>query len=695
MQRPPAPTSRPRPRIQRRCPARAGSVRTAPRTGSATARATSHAPPSWRGIASVVVLASLFFAFTVTFTFTATRSVAAEGAAPEALPEGVRSDTPIYSPAVRDEFPRQLLFGDTHLHTRLSQDAYSFGVTLGSDEAYRFAKGEIIEATHGQRAQLDRPLDFLVIADHANGMGSMDALVAGNEKLLADERLVAWRKLLLEVGGAKAGLQISEEGRMAGWPAALNDPEILAPAWRQVLEAAERHNIPGQFSALIGYEWTSWPGGSNLHRVVVFRDDAETLGDFVPFSSFMSDDPEDLWAALGRYETASGGRVLAIPHNGNLSNGLLYDVKTLSGRPIDADYARRRARWEPIAEVTQIKGDGEAHPFLSPDDEFADYETWDMGNFAGVPKRDDMLQYEYARAALKSGLGLFGELGVNPFRFGMIGSTDSHTALATAEEDNFFGKHSAGMEPSKSRARRPVGKSGEVVTMGWQQAASGYAAVWARENTRQAVWDAMARKEVYATTGPRIALRFFGGWSFAKEDASASDPARIGYAKGVPMGGDLGERPRGRVPSFLISAQRDALGANLDRIQVVKGWRDRTGQVHERVFDVAWSNSDPKRRDRRRIRRSGKLDPVGNTVDRSKATYTNEIGAAELSTVWLDPDFDPTEAAFYYVRVLEIPTPRWTDYDARVFGGQVPEAVAEIVNQERAYSSPIWYEPKR
>ena len=600
---------------------------------------------------------------------------------------------PSYSPATREDFPRTLLWGDTHLHTQLSQDAYSFGVTLDADQAYRFAKGGTVVATHGQTARLDRPLDFLVVADHANGMGSMTALVGEDETLLANDRLKEWRRLLVEVGNPEAGLQISLEGRMKGWPEELNDPKIIGPAWAQNVEAAERHNAPGAFTAFIGYEWTSWPGGSNLHRVVIYRDGADKLKDRLPFSSYMSDDPEDLWASLGRYEAETGGRVLAIPHNGNLSNGLLFRPETRDGNPIGADYANRRARWEPLAEVTQIKGDGEAHPFLSPDDEFADYESWDDGNFAGVPKTSDMLEFEYARGALKLGLSLFGELGVNPFRFGMIGSTDSHTALATADENNFFGKHSAGMEPSATLAMRPVGKAGDFITMGWQQAASGYAAVWARENTRESIFDAMTRKEVYATTGPRITLRFFGGWGFKDEDANSADVARIGYAKGVSMGSDLGDRPRGRVPSFLIAASRDPIGANLDRIQVVKGWLGEGGETFERVHDVMWSNNDPKRRDRRRIRRSGKLDSVGTTVDQAGATYTNEIGAAELITVWRDPDFDPDEAAFYYVRVLEIPTPRWTDYDAAVFGSDVPAEVKDRVNQDRAYSSPIWYSP--
>ena len=611
---------------------------------------------------------------------------AAENGAAQAKGPGTQS-APSYSPPARDDHPRSVFWGDTHLHTRLSQDAYSFGVTLGSDEAYRFAKGETIEATHGQRARLARPLDFLVIADHASGLGSMQALVAGHPKLVASERLRGWRALL-QKGGTAAGLKISEDGRLGGWPDELNDPSIIRPAWEQVVEAAEAHNQPGAFTAFIGYEYTSWPGGSNLHRVVVYRDGAKRLLDRLPFSSFHSEDPEDLWGFMNRYEKETGGRVLAIPHNGNLSNGLMFDVQTLADEPLTADYARRRARWEPVTEVTQIKGDGEAHPFLSPDDEFADYETWDVGNFAGVRKTNAMLEHEYARSALKLGVGLYGELGVNPFKFGMIGSTDSHTALSTADEDNFFGKHSAGMEPSAERLKRPVGKSGEILTMGWEQAASGYAAVWARENTRASLWDAIARREVYATTGPRITLRFFGGWDFKRSDAEAGDLAELGYEQGVPMGADLPPRVGKGKPYFLIAAQKDPIGANLDRIQVVKGWRTAEGDLHEFVYDVAWS--DAKRRKRNR---KGQVAPVGSTVNAEKATYENSIGDAELTVVWQDPNFDPKQPAFYYVRVLEIPTPRWSDYDAAVFGTETPKEVRGLMNQERAYSSPIWYTP--
>ena len=613
--------------------------------------------------------------------------------APSGVVRAEQDGAPVYSPSVRNEHPRALLWGDTHLHTRLSQDAYSFGVKLGSDDAYRFARGEMITATHGQKARLDRPLDFLVIADHANGLGSMDALVAGEPNLLKSARLREWRALLL-VGGTGAGLQISEDGRMKGWPDELNDPSIIRPAWEGVLEVADRYNEPGLFTAFIGYEYTPMPRGDNLHRVVIFRDGADRLTGRLPFSAFQSEDPEDLWGYLETYERETGGRVLAIPHNGNISNGLMFDVETRSGKPIDADYARRRSRWEPVVEVTQIKGDGETHPFLSPDDEFAEYETWDQANFAGVPKTTDMLAGEYARSALRRGLGVFGDLGVNPFKFGMIGATDSHTALATADEDNFFGKHSAGMEPSAKRMQSPVGRSGELIIMGWQQAASGYAAVWAHENTRESIFDAFTRKEVYATTGPRIALRFFGGWNFESDDAEGGDVAGIGYRKGVPMGGDLPSEPSGEQrkgtasPSFLVSALRDASGANLDRIQIVKGWRSADGMTHERVYDVVWSDVA-----RRAPDADGRLNPVGSTVDHKMASYTNTIGASSLATVWRDPDFDSASPSFYYVRVLEIPTPRWTDYDARVFGVEVPEDARSLVNQERAYSSPIWYTP--
>jgi len=407
----------------------------------------------------------------------------------------------------------------------------------------------------------------------------------------------------------------------------------------------------------------------------------------MPLSSNANDNPEALWDYMDNYKKTFKGQVLAIPHNGNLSNGLMFNSKTYDGEPIDKSYATRRASMEPLYEITQIKGDGETHPLLSPNDEFADYESWDLGNFAGIAKTPEMLPGEYARSALRKGLALESELGTNPYKFGMIGSTDSHTALSTAAEDNFYGKHSAGVEPNPSRVNGIVGKPGGMVVYSWQQAASGYTAVWAKENTRAAIWDAMNRKEVYATTGSRISLRFFGGWEFINDDALQANLAEVGYRKGVPMGGDLTDAPEKGSIGFLIAAARDPLGANLDRVQMVKGWLDKKGTTHEKVYDVVWSNKD-----RRSITEQGKLTPVGNTVDTNSASFTNATGSAELLTVWTDPDFDPKQRAFYYVRVLEIPTPRWVSYDAVRFGVEVPEESPKV-HQERAYSSPIWYTP--
>jgi hypothetical protein len=389
------------------------------------------------------------------------------------------------------------------------------------------------------------------------------------------------------------------------------------------------------------------------------------------------------------YEEKTGGQVLAIAHNGNLSNGRMFPlIESFTGKPIDWEYAQTRAHRERLYEVTQIKGDGETHPFLSPNDEFANYERWDKGNLdLSEAKTKAMLEFEYARAALRNGLKVEKELGVNPYKFGMVGSTDSHTGLTAVEEDNFFGKTSSS-EPSATRATHPFVKnptSGAVI-MGWETVASGYVGVWATENTREALFDAMQRKEVYATTGPRMVARFFGGWDFEPSDAQTRSPAVRGYTKGVPMGGDLMDAPAGKSPTFLVAALKDPIGANLDRIQVVKGWLDAKGQTHEKVYDVAWSGG-------RKADNAGKLPPVGNTVDVANATWTNTIGASELITVWKDPDFDPAQRAFYYARVLEIPTPRWTAYDAKYFGVKMPPEVP-MTGQERAYTSPIWYTPR-
>jgi hypothetical protein len=389
------------------------------------------------------------------------------------------------------------------------------------------------------------------------------------------------------------------------------------------------------------------------------------------------------------YEKRTQGRVLAIPHNGNLSNGIMFPLEAqYDGVVLDEEYLKKRAQREPLYEATQIKGDGETHPFLSPDDEFADYETWDVGNLdVSQAKTDDMLAGEYAREALKRGLAIESRLGTNPYQFGMIGSTDSHTSLATTQENNFFGKHS-GAEPSPERMSHPFMQTEAGTIMGWQQVASGLAAVWAVENTREALFDAMERKEVYATTGSRMMVRFFGGWEFTAKDLNSREPAFAGYDKGVPMGGTLPDRPKSaEAPRFMVLALRDPIGANLDRIQIIKGWLDESGQTHEQVYDVVWSGD-------RKLGRDHKLPAVGNTVDVKHANWTNSIGASELGTVWTDPEFDAAQKAFYYARVIEIPTPRWSSYDAYRFDVELPEG-ALTTTQERAYTSPIWYAPPR
>ena len=462
--------------------------------------------------------------------------------------------------------------------------------------------------------------------------------------------------------------------------------------WQRIITAADAANEPGRFTAFIGYEWTSNTAGNNLHRNVIFRDGGDRAALMEPYTTTAplgSDDPRDLWRWMAAYEERTGGDVLAIAHNGNVSGGRMFPIiESFTGNRIDQTYAEERRRWEPLYEVTQIKGHGEAHPFLSPNDEFTDYETWDKANIAlSVVKTPEILEFEYARSAYKNGLLMEAELGVNPYKFGLVGSTDAHTGLTAVEEDSFMGK----TPPSEASAERwehvfMANADTGLEILNWETAASSYAAVWATENTREALFDAMARRETYATTGPRMLVRFFGGWDFVAADANNRMPARVGYTKGVPMGGDLTDAPAGRSPTFLVAALKDAIGANLDRIQVIKGWLDGDGALHERVFDVAIS-------DDRLIDSNGRsLTPVGNTVDVENATWTNTIGATELITVWSDPDFDPTLRAFYYVRVIEIPTPRWTAYDANFYNITMPQEVP-MVTQERAYTSPIWYTP--
>ena len=595
-----------------------------------------------------------------------------------ALVAGTNAAEP-YSPPVRHDYPDNVYWGDTHLHTYLSSDAFPMGTLTTPDEAYRFAKGETVRATGGEDVRLRRPLDFLMVSDHAENLGVLPRLVAGDPELLESAdgprifELLAATPALPEVLGANSleeynvGTRALGNAKQAMGGDYGIDDDFIGDVWKSVIEAAERHNDPGTFTTFVGYEYTSSSPG--LHRNVMFAGGPEHTSQARPFSSRDSRNPEDLWAYLESYREATGGDVISIPHNSNLSQGNMFTTVTYEGKPLSREYARVRSSIEPIIEVTQIKGDSETYPSISPDDEFADHETWTR--FGGA-KAEAAARQSYARGALQTGLALGAELGANPYKFGMIGSTDSHTGLATADEDNFWGKLGSS-EPNPYRARTQA-----------QYASSGYAAVWARENNREAIFAALKRREVYATTGPRITLRFFGGWDYVGDDALSPNFSAIGYRKGVPMGGDLAHQTAAEAPSFLVSAVKDPDGANLDRVQIIKGWRDATGNLHEMVHDVAWSGN-------RAIGEDGKLPAVGSTVDLETASYVNSIGAASLATAWTDPAFNPSEAAFYYVRVIQIPTPRWTTYDAKFY--ELGDGPQETI-QERAYSSPIWYTPQ-
>jgi hypothetical protein len=600
---------------------------------------------------------------------------------------------PFYSPYAGRNFPTRPFFGDTHLHTASSLDAGVFGCRLTPRDAYRFARGEEVTASSGQPVKLARPLDFLVVTDHSDGMGFFPLLLAGGPQIMADPQARKWNEMIHSGKGMEAGFDLLAHFSQGTIPQAIFPVPGTAAyrgAWQETIAAAEAYNEPGRFTAFIGFEWTSNTGGTNLHRNVIFRDHGDKALQVEPFTTqppLGSDNPVDLWKWMDAYQQKTGGSVLAIAHNGNLSNGHMFPVVEAFGKAIDRAYAETRARWERLYEATQTKGDGETHPFLSPNDEFADFERWDKGNLDGtVAKTQDMLEFEYARSAYKNGLKLEEQLGTNPYKFGLIGSTDAHTGLTAVEEDNFFGKVTP-QEPGPERLTETFlsnDKSG-VKIMSWEVAAAGYAAVWAHENTRESLWDAMQRKETYATTGSRMLVRFFGGWDFEPADAETRSPAVAGYTKGVPMGGDLRAAPSGKAPSFLVAALRDPMGANLDRIQIIKGWMDAQGALHEKVYDVVWGGD-------RTPDANGKLPSVGSTVDVANATWKNTIGAPELLTVWKDPDFDATQRAFYYARVIEIPTPRWTAYDAKRFGVQ-PLPGTRMTVTERAYTSPIWYTP--
>lgn len=558
-------------------------------------------------------------------------------------------------------YPQEVYWGDLHVHTNLSFDSNTFGnERLGPDDAYRFAAGETVVASSGRSAKLAKPLDFLMVADHAEFLGVLSAVREEERTILATTLGNRWSGFLRGENGLGDVMDDYVAMVTRAKPMDLPGKAFEKTSWNRLIEAAEQHNRPGQFTAFAGYEWTSMPGGRNLHRVVMFRDGPDKTRQTLPFSALESDDPERLWDYLASYEQATGGEVMAIAHNGNLSGGLMFDDTGMDGKPLTADYAKRRSRWEPVYEVTQVKGDGEAHPLLSPDDRYADFETFYETDITMRPRSEDPealrkgLQGDYARAGLKKGLRYTEELGFNPFQFGLMGSTDSHTALATADDDNFWGKF-LDSEPGPERLQSKMG--GNL----WGNAglsASGYTGVWARANTREEIFAAFKRREVYATTGPRMRLRVFAGWNFAQSDFQRRDADAFGYDAGVPMGGMLRKASGAERPTLLIRALKDPDGAPLERVQVVKGWLDSDGEAQERVFDVAVAKR----------------------------------GTALFDIAWTDPQFEADQQAFYYVRLLQVPTKRWTTYDAERYGINIPEGIPRMI-RERAYSSPIWYRP--
>jgi hypothetical protein len=585
-------------------------------------------------------------------------------------------------------YPERAYFGDTHVHTGWSFDAGLDGAVTSPEDAFRLASGAEVTSNSGQMVKLQRPLDWMVITDHSDGMGTINEVQSGNPEMIADPFLNTLYEAMKGNDSKARGaavLEVINRQSNGNLPKQVMDPKWMVSAWQKTAATADKYNKPGTFTAMIGYEWTSNAGGGdNLHRNVIYRDDASFAKQMIPFTTFQSEDAEKLWDWMAAYEQKTGGKVLAIPHNGNLSNGRMFEETRFDGSPMTAEYAQNRQRWERLFELTQIKGQSESHPSLSPGDEFASWDMWDTGNLNGVVKKPGMIRTEYYREALKSGLRLEAKLGANPFKYGAQSGTDTHTGLATAEENNFWGKFK-NLEPRAGRWQPVVtGGSGPGGHRGWEQSAAGYTGVWATSNTRAAIWDAMMRRETFSTTGPRMTVRFFGGYDFADSDA-AGDVAKAGYSKGVPMGGDLKAAPAGKKAGFLVAAMKDPDGANLDRVQVIKGWLGADGKTHEKIYEVVWAGE-------RKPDAAGKLPPVGNTVDVAKASYANSIGAAQLIAHWTDPDFDPALKAVYYVRVLEIPTPRWTAYDQMRFKDKMPDNIPMSL-QERAFTSPIWYSP--
>jgi hypothetical protein len=584
---------------------------------------------------------------------------------------------------------RVLLWGDTHLHTRNSVDAFGSGNATDIDTAYKFARGlPVVFPRTGQRVRIDRPLDFLVVSDHAVNLSISSRLQDGDPRLL--KYPIAQRLLqLVETNGLRAltSAAMGGVGTSAGnlspeeraeYASTFRNEEVLHESWEGQIDAAEKFNEPGVFTALIGWEWTSAPALRNLHRVVFTNAGGDVARRFTPFANWMSDRPEDLWSFFEQTKARTGADFVAMPHNANLSDGRMFELTDMDGNPFTADYARRRALWEPVTEIAQYKGTSETHPELSTTDEFADFELRNM-LLTAVPT--DVSGGSYVRSALLRGLAEEARIGVNPFRYGIGAATDSHTGLVSVDEREFYGKLAEDFHPDERFGPKKV----PIIFPASEMSAAGLTAVWADRNTRQGLFEAFRRREVYGTSGPRMAVRLFAGYGFAAGDEKARDFGAIGYRKGVPMGGQLAPST-GAAPRFVIHASKDPRNAGLDRIQVVKGWLDAAGRTHEKIFDVAWSGD-------RRIGAGGKLPLVANPVDMRNWRNDWNAGASELAAFWTDPEFDAKQRAFYYVRVLQVPTIRHHVYDALALGLDPNTLALPSTIQERAWSSPVWYRP--
>lgn len=592
------------------------------------------------------------------------------------------------------KFPERVLWGDEHVHTGWSADAGLTGTILNPEDAVHFAMGKLIKSSSGVDMQLHRPLDWIAVTDHSDGMGTFNQLVAGNPEFLADPTARRWLEMMQR--GGDEGVQAKREAINAQatktLPAVFTNPKWMVTAWHDNVDIMEKYNKPGDFTAFLSFEWTSnGEDGQNLHRNILFRDDADKVRATPPLTTFVSSvpgragtDPESLWNWLANWEDKTGGRALAIPHNGNMSNGWMFREARYDGSPMTSKWAADRQRWERLYEIYQYKGSGEAHPSLALNDEFANFGIWDTADLNGNPKKPGDIKTEYWRDALKNGMIAEMKLGTNPFRYGAAAGTDTHTGLSTGgEEDNFGGKFPQN-EPAPGRWNQVYKKEGDFIRRDWTLMAQGITGVWAIANSRAAIWDAMYRRETYASSGPRIKVRFFGGYDFTASDAGR-DMAAVGYAKGVPMGGELRRSASNKAPRFLFAAMKDPDGANLDRVQIVKAWVDANGAAHEKIYDVKWGGPRKRKAD-------GSLPAVGNTVDLKTARYSNSIGATQLVGMFSDPDFNPAQRAVYYARVIEIPTPRWTLFDTVKFGDKMSKDVP-MVQQERAVTSPIWYIP--